>query len=240
MFQDLLESRAKRQRGGWGTFASAVLHGGVVALAVFATMSDVRAEKPEDKELITDIFFPPPPHPPAPPALPPESHGPSVPGPVAPLPPIPNVTEIPTTIPPIGVEIDQRAVEEWNRSGPRSPTDVVGTTGGPGVSVAISDRPYDAQTVDKAVVSVGDNPLPRYPEMLRQASVQGTVLAQFVVDTLGRVDMRTFRVLSSDHDLFSDAVRQNLPRMRFLPAQVRDRKVSQLVQMPFAFTVAGK
>ena len=31
--------------------------------------------------------------------------------------------------------------------------------------------------------------------MLESSRIEGTVLAQFVVDTLGRADMRTFRIL---------------------------------------------
>ncbi|HKG90391.1 MAG TPA: TonB family protein, partial [Gemmatimonadaceae bacterium] len=173
----------------------------------------------------------------------PATAGPSAPGPVVPtLPTLPNLTvsEIPSTIPPAGEAIDQAAIDALNQ-GFRPGGSLVGAAGGgAGVAAVATDGVYDAHMVDKAVVSVGDNPIPRYPEMLRQASIGGTVLAQFVVDTLGRVDLRSIRVLRSDHELFSDAVRLNLPRMRFLPAQVGDRKVPQLVQMPFTFAVTDR
>ena len=39
--------------------------------------------------------------------------------------------------------------------------------------------------------------------MLRSANVEGEVLAQFVVDTTGRADMSTFKVLKSTHELFT-------------------------------------
>jgi protein TonB len=38
--------------------------------------------------------------------------------------------------------------------------------------------------------------------------------------------------------LFEDAVRVALRRMRFIPAEVGGRRVRQLVQMPFVFTLA--
>ena len=50
-------------------------------------------------------------------------------------------------------------------------------------------------------------PDPQYPPMLRSANVVGEVLAQFVVDTAGRVDMSTFHILKSTHDLFTQAVK---------------------------------
>jgi periplasmic protein TonB len=73
--------------------------------------------------------------------------------------------------------------------------------------------------------------------MLRSANVEGEVLAQFVVDTTGRADMSTFKILKSSHDLFTNSVRSVLPNMRFYAAEIGGRKVKQLVQMPFQFTL---
>ena len=50
--------------------------------------------------------------------------------------------------------------------------------------------------------------------------------------------MRTFKVLKSSHDLFTNEVRAVLPNMRFNPALVGGRKVKQLVQMPFQFNLS--
>ena len=63
------------------------------------------------------------------------------------------------------------------------------------------------------------------------------MLAQFVVDTSGRVESGSFKVLKSSHELFTQAVRQALPNMKFLPAEVGGRKVKQLVQQPFQFAL---
>jgi TonB family protein len=60
-----------------------------------------------------------------------------------------------------------------------------------------------------------------------------------VVDTNGRVDMSTFKVLKSDHDAFTAAVRNALPSMRFFPARVADHKIKQMVTMPFTFLLVG-
>jgi hypothetical protein len=60
---------------------------------------------------------------------------------------------------------------------------------------------------------------------------------QFVVDTLGRADMRTFRLLGPRqvYREFLQAVIDVLPRMRFSPPLYRGCKVKQMVQLPFAF-----
>ena len=64
------------------------------------------------------------------------------------------------------------------------------------------------------------------------------MLVQFVVDTAGRVETSTFKVLRQSHNEFEAAVRGALPKMRFLPAELKGRRVRQLVQQPFVFALA--
>ena len=78
---------------------------------------------------------------------------------------------------------------------------------------------------------------PLYPPALREAHVEGRVLVQFVVDTLGRPETATFKVLMSSNDLLSAAVRDALPTMRYEPATIGDRRVRQVVQQPFTFAM---
>lgn len=94
--------------------------------------------------------------------------------------------------------------------------------------------------VEKPVLAGENNPAPEYPPALEKAHVEGEVLLQFVVNPDGRADMRTFKVLKSSNDLFTQAVKGVLPSMHFVPAEVGGRKVRQLVQMPFGFKVPQK
>lgn len=100
------------------------------------------------------------------------------------------------------------------------------------------DQPYFAFQVEKEATLRPGSPAPVHPESLRAANIEGEVLAQFVVDTLGRPDPSTFRVLKSSHELFAQSVRGALPAMSFAPAEVGGRKVPQLVQMPFSFSLS--
>ncbi|HEY4306592.1 MAG TPA: M56 family metallopeptidase [Gemmatimonadaceae bacterium] len=85
----------------------------------------------------------------------------------------------------------------------------------------------------------GNTP-PRYPDALRQTRTAGIVLAQFVVDTAGAVDhSNAIQVLSSTNEQFATAVRQTLPSMRFVSAEVDGHKVKQVVQVPFVFELDG-
>lgn len=47
--------------------------------------------------------------------------------------------------------------------------------------------------------------------------------------------MTTFKVLKSDHALFSDAVHNAVAEMQFKPALVGGPPVKQLMQQPFQF-----
>jgi periplasmic protein TonB len=99
------------------------------------------------------------------------------------------------------------------------------------------DQPWSDRTVDKAAVAMPGTAAPTYPEMLKSAGVEGEALVQFVVDTLGRAEPGSFRVLRETHAAFGESVRAALPRMRFLPAEAGGRKVRMLVQQPFAFAL---
>lgn len=93
---------------------------------------------------------------------------------------------------------------------------------------------YESQ-VEKPVAARPGSKGPEFPVMMRASGVEGTVLAMFVVDTNGAAELSTFKVVKSDHESFTNSVRDALPEMRFLPAQIGGRKVRQLVQQPFMF-----
>ena len=93
--------------------------------------------------------------------------------------------------------------------------------------------------VDKPV-TVRTSVKPRYPAALRSSRVSGEVWAQYVVDETGRIDMRTFKALKSPGPEFTAAVREVLPTWRLDPAVRHGRKVKQLVEQAFEFTLPPK
>jgi protein TonB len=98
--------------------------------------------------------------------------------------------------------------------------------------------PFLADQVEKQVFLEPGSKPPRYPEALRAAGVEGRVVALFVVSERGLVEEGSIRILHSDNPLFDEAVTIALGRMRFVPAETGGRKVRQLVQMPFLFTLS--
>ena len=106
--------------------------------------------------------------------------------------------------------------------------------------VQSADGAYFEYQVDKPAAQVPGNPFSQPPDSSKAPTVDGQVLASFVVDTLGRAELNSLRILKSTSPVFSAAVRARIPQMRFTPAEKGGVKVRQLVQQPFVFTVVGR
>jgi protein TonB len=236
MFNNLLESKPKKEKRGGGTVTSVVVHSILVGLAVYATANAaIRNEKPK-QEKIDFVETPkdqPPPKEEPPPPPPPDVV-------VAPPPPkgfqvLTAPVEIPDVIP--DIDLSKKVTDENDFSGKGVAGGVAKGVEG-GKAVVQSDQPYFEFQVEKPVVPTPGSISPRYPDMLRQAGVEGEVLAQFVVDTTGKAEPGSLKILKSSHDMFVQSVKNALPQMKFIPAEVGGRKVKQLVQQPFSFSIA--
>lgn len=233
MFNNLLETRKVKQRSLGTSVLSIVVHGLLLTGGVIATLN---ANEGDDRAKVEDVKFvdntpkdepkpkdePPPPEKVITNITPPKGFQVLT----API-------DIPDVIP--DVDLTKKATDEADFSG----RGVAGGTGkGVGSGPPIdSNQPFFEFQVEKPVVPAPGSPQPRYPDILRSAGVEGEVLAQFVVDTSGRVEMNSFKVLKSTHDMFVAAVRNAMPNMRFIPAEVGGRHVKQLVQQPYVFSI---
>lgn len=238
MFNNLLESKAKKQRSPGGVFASFVLHGGLIVMAVFATAHAAQEfEKPKQEKVdFVEVKKeePPPPKDEPPPPPPPD---------VVAAPPPPKGFQIltaPVEIPDVLPDIDlsKKVTDENDFTGKGAVGGTAKGVEGGRALAANSDQPFFEFQVEKPVQALPGGAQPRYPDILRQAGVEGEVLAQFVVDTSGRAEMVSYKVLKTTHELFGNAVKNALPGMRFIPAEVGGRKVRQLVQQPFTFAIS--
>jgi len=75
----------------------------------------------------------------------------------------------------------------------------------------------------------------RYPEVLRRARVQGRVVVAAVIDTGGRAEQGSIKILESPHPDFSRAARRYVEQARFRPARIRELPVRACVQVPVDF-----
>ncbi len=238
MFDNLIESRAAKQKRAAGTLVSTVVHAVLITAAVYGTLHASEAlEKPKAQkvEFVTVKKDDPPP----------PKEAPKPPPDVVMKAPPPKgfqVLTAPIKIPDVLPDIDlsKKVTSEEDFSGKGVAGGIAkGVVGGTPQSIN-GDQTYFEFQVEKQVAPYPTNQPPRYPDMLRSANVEGEVLAQFVVDTTGHADMKEFKILKSTHDLFTSAVKSALPNMKFYPAEVGGKKVKQLVQMPFQFSLNSK
>jgi TonB family protein len=94
--------------------------------------------------------------------------------------------------------------------------------------------------VDLLPVPLVNNPRPAYPLALERARVDGRVVVEFRIDSVGAVDPASLRIVTSTDARFTDAVRGVLPRLRFVPAQLREHAVGVTVRQPFVFRVGRR
>jgi len=102
-----------------------------------------------------------------------------------------------------------------------------------------SGGPVDARLAEEApVLLVG--PVPRYPELLRQAGIEGRVVLEAIVDTLGRVERGSMTVISGGgYPAFAAAAIEALGASLFRPARMQGRGVRVRVRVPFDFSLAS-
>ena len=229
MFDELLETRGRRsQRTAGGTVVSVVIHTAVIVAVAVAT---ARGSTPPDPVQPPTLVYvntrTPDPEPSAPMT--------STPSPVTvPAMPIVPPLEIPTGIvdPPPGLATDPSPVFAPGNTHPAAPS------GGETSGAPSGTEPWTAALVEKPALPLPGSPAPVYPDILRRAGVEGEVVAQFVVDTTGRVEAGSFRAMRETHPLYAAAVERVLPRMRFVAAEAGGRRVRQLVQQSFVFAMA--
>jgi protein TonB len=231
MFNQLLESKAHKQKMAGGTMFSIVLHTFLIGGAVYATArAGVKDEKAKAEKInFVEIKKEPPKVPDK--APPPKE--------VVVKPPPPKGFQVLRA--PVKIDIKIPEIDLSKAITNENDFTGKGVKGGTGNGVAggivNTNQTYFEFQVEKPAEMLQDSPKPRYPSVLESSGIPGEVQAQFVVKSDGKADMDTFKVLKSTNELFTEAVKNVLPRMHFSPAMIGGKPVNQLVQQAFQFAV---
>jgi len=231
MFNQLIESKAKKQKMAGGTVFSIVLHTFLIAGAVYATArAGVKDEKAKSEKIqFVEMKKEPPKVPDKPP--PPKE--------VVVKPPPPKGFQVLRA--PVKIDIKIPEIDLSKAVTNESDFSGKGVKGGTGNGVvggiANTNQTYFEFQVEKPAEMLQDSPKPKYPTVLESSGIPGEVQAQFVVKSDGKADMDTFKTLKSTNELFTQAVKNVLPRMKFSPAMIGGKPVNQLVQQAFQFAV---
>jgi protein TonB len=227
MFNQLLESKPKKERMAGGTIFSVVLHTVLIGAAAKAGIKDDKAKA--EKIQFVEMKKEPPKVPDKPP--PPKE--------VVVKPPPPKGFQVLRA--PVRIDIKIPEIDLSKSITNESDFSGKGVKGGTGTGVvggiANTNQTYFEFQVEKPAEMLAESPKPKYPAVLESSGIAGEVQAQFVVNSSGRADMDSFKVLKSTNELFTQAVKNVLPRMRFSPAMIGGKPVNQLVQQMFQFAV---
>lgn len=223
MFNHLIESnRQSNKKGAFGLgFVSLVGHSLVVLGAVVATLT--AGEQTEQTVDTAMVFLNQQEEQKKPEETPPIVDVPQLKGfqtVVAP-------TDIPTNIPPINLE---QQFDPKDYSG-------TGVEGGIGTGIVpSSDQVFMESVVEERPELLTRPPL-QYPDLLRQAGVQGRVLVQAIIDTLGRAEPASVKVIQSPNPGFDQPAKNLVLKSLFRPARVHGRAVRVLINLPIDFTI---
>ena len=232
MFNQLIESKAKKQRMAGGTVFSVVLHTVLIGGAVYATAAAGNKDEKAKAEKIQFVEMKKEPVP--------EKKAPEPPKEVIVKPPPPKGFQVLRA--PVKIDIKIPEIDLSKAITNESDFSGKGVKGGTGSGVVGGTGPVTNQTyfefqVEKPAEMLPESPKPKYPSVLESSGIAGEVQAQFVVNTQGKADLDQFKVLKSTNELFTQAVKNVLPRMRFSPAMIGGKPVNQLVQQSFQFAV---
>jgi protein TonB len=218
-------TRTEALRGGVASF---VVHSTLIAGAVVATIQTTT--RPDDPHRPVPLVFTPY----GPEVAAPPSVGlTSIAGPTFSF----RVLAIPAVIP--GVIPPPATV-------PVDPTSFTGVGPGTvrsGVSEADTAGPaagtvYTARVVDERPELLS-HPGASYPEILRQAGIGGRVMIEAVIDTSGRVERGSIRVLAATHPLFGPPAMTVVSGSIYRPGRIDGRAVRVRVQIPIEFAVTA-
>jgi len=136
-------------------------------------------------------------------------------------------TDIPTNIPPINL---QEHFDPKDYSG-------TGVEGGIGTGIVPSSNQVYMESVVEERPEVLSGPQLQYPDLLRQAAIQGRVLVQAIIDTTGRAEPQSVKVIQSPNPGFDQSARNYVLRALFRPARVHGRAVRVLINLPIDFKI---
>lgn len=235
---DTLVSSRPPNRSPWGAARRASLavavHGAVIFAAVLAT-----AQSPDaGGEVLRDTMFlvlpgPAAEKPPAP-APPPAIAGP---------PPVPKGFQ--TLVAPTELAVELPAIDLGTRFDPRDYSGegveggVFGGMVAEGPAGASGAQPLEVDQLDEPPELLECGP-PRYPRIMRAAGIEGSVTANFVIDSSGLVTPGSITVVRSTDAAFEGPAKEQIASCRYLAGRVAGRAVPVYVTLSVDFTLEGR
>ncbi len=237
MFEQLIESNHKQKSSLSQTVISFALHAGLIFGAVKATQGVAEGVR----DIVVDttmIFMKPPEAPPPPPTPPPEDVVVSANPPPQGFQVITPPDNIPTEIPPVNLN-ERFDPKDFTGKGIEGGI-ASGIVGGTGPVPTIEGEVFLAAEVeDRPEIADATKCLGKFPPVMQSAGIDGKVVMQFVVNTDGRVEGGSLKVISSTHKAFESPAKEAIIGCPFKPGKSRGQPVRVLVQQQMSFKLSS-
>jgi TonB family protein len=222
VFDNLIESRRKSNRKrifGVG-FVSLTIHTVLIAAAVYATLNAGQTDN-SVKVDTTVVYLQ------QQQQKPPEQQPVQLDVPLKGFQTVVAPDVIPTNLPPVNL---QEHFDPKDYSG-------TGVEGGIATGMVPTGNEVFMEAIVEEKPSVLSGPIPVYPELLKQAQIQGRVIVQAVIDTLGRAELNSVKVLQSPNPGFDQSAKNYVLKALFRPARVHGRAVRVLINIPIDYKI---
>jgi TonB family protein len=221
VFDTLIESKrhTNRKRLFGVGFVSLVTHTVIIGAAVYATLSAGQA----DTKVVVDtamVFL-------EQQQKPPEQQPVQLDIPLKGFQTVVAPDVIPTNIPPVNL---QEHFDPKDYSG-------TGVEGGLSTGMVPTGNEVFMEAIVEEKPALLSSPQLLYPDLLRQAGIQGRVMVQAIVDTLGRAEPASVKVTQSPNPGFDAAAKNMVQKSLFRPARVHGHAVRVLIQIPIDFRI---
>jgi protein TonB len=137
---------------------------------------------------------------------------------------------MPTNIPPVNLS-EKFDPKDYSGSG---------VEGGIATGIVPTGNEVFMEAIVEEKPSVLSGLQPQYPELLRQAGIQGRVMVQAIIDTTGRAEPPSVKVVSSPNPGFEQPAKNYVLKALFRPARVHGRAVRVLINIPIDFKISAR
>jgi len=226
MFDQLMESRPRRERSGIQAIASIVVHTMIIAASIQLTRAvaaTVVTTPPQTEMILARARTPATPHTAS----------------AAAAPTIQAASILVALAPSISVPAAPPAADLTRPFDPArlgAPGDPRGTAPGSAGDNSPNGGVVTAPQVDEPAEYL-DGPEPKYPVALRRVGIEGTVLLQYIVGIDGNVEPGSIQALKSSDRSFEAPAIDAIRRSHFKPARIKGHRVRQLVEQVVRFTL---
>jgi protein TonB len=134
---------------------------------------------------------------------------------------------VPTNIPPVDL---QEHFDPKDYSG-------AGVEGGRASGLVPDGNEVYAEAIVEEKPALLSAAPPTYPNLLREAGIQGRVILRAIVDTAGRIEPSSIKILQTPNPAFNEPTRQWVLKALFRPARLHGHAVRSYVNLPVDYSL---